>query len=354
MPDAREPPMKWERWTDFRPGIISQARFSYGYSDNAAPVPFLAGAGSQPAAAQPDGTYGCIALANGGLAPMPGPVGTVTGPSAAFQDGFNNYITGVLVYGPIGTASGQGDELLYCIDSINGSNNRLQAICATQTAGAWNRVLVSKGPTSTSNFLGVVAPFTAGMTMVNASDPTGAATGTAVVAMTTQFVDNAGSPTYLGIYPDPTNPGGTATPKDYSADLPAGPGFVLLCHQNRIILLQGNSYPWTVSTASLGGPYDQWFYTDPPNTVPGNGAGDSLAQDVVFVQEWPVGAGAWGSISASELFIVKGRGGGYIVSGDLNFPTVTWLGGVQPTLGASIGLAASTPIGYAYLSLDNG
>src|SRR5580704_8965129 len=89
--------LEWVTWNNFSPGIISQARFAYGSADNAAPVPFL----GQPAAAQPDGTYGCMALPNGGLGPMPGPNGTETAPTEAYQDASPAWISGAIVYGPV-------------------------------------------------------------------------------------------------------------------------------------------------------------------------------------------------------------------------------------------------------------
>ena len=54
--------------------------------------------------------------------------------------------------------------------------------------------------------------------------------------------------------------------------------------------------------------------------------------------------GAWGSISASELFLVRHSGGGYVISGDLNSPTVTRLPGVTSTNGI-VQVAGQTPIG---------
>jgi hypothetical protein len=346
---------RWVVWNDFRPGIISQAKFAYGANDNVAPVPY----GGQSAAAQAGGTYGCIALPNGGLGPMPGAQPGITGPSAAFQAGVRNWITGAIVYGPVsGTTGGAaGDELVYCVDSVSTSSDRLQAICATQTGGLWNRVIQSFGPSAATASVGQVYGFTATLTMTNPADSTGVATGTAGVAMTTAFLNDAaaiGADGYLGIYPDPSNPGGTATPHNYSADLPGQPDGetgVVFGHQGRIVIFQQNVYLWTPGSA-LGAPFDQIYYTDPANTVPGNGNIFSLAQDEVFVQEWPLGAGCWGSMSAGELFVVKHRGGGYIVSGDLDNPTVTFLPGVTPCFGNTI--AGESPIGLAYLSGNSG
>jgi hypothetical protein len=356
-PDPRG--LEWDTWTDFSPGIISQSKYAYAAfgTDNGAPVPYK----GPSVAAQPDGTFGCIALPNGGLGPMPGRTGTLLGPSAAFQNGVDNWITGVLVYGVIegGAGGSPGDELLFCIDSVDSSDLRKQCICALQTGGAWNRILKTSGPASSVNGAGEVYGFSAVLTMANASDSTGAATGTAVVAMTTAFINDAaaiGATGILLLYPDPTNPSKGSAPfyKDYSADLPGQPDGetgIIFGHQGRIVIFQQNDYLWTGSEV-LGGPYDQIYYTDPANTVPGNGNTDSLKQDVVFVQEWPVGAGAWGSMSAGELFVVKHRGGGYIVSGDLNEPTVTFLAGVTPAYGTTV--ACQTPIGLIYLSTNNG
>ena len=53
----------------------------------------------------------------------------------------------------------------------------------------------------------------------------------------------------------------------------------------------------------------------------------------VFVQENPFGYGAWGSISASELFLVKNRQGGVVIQGDLNSPTVTSRCPASPSYG---------------------
>lgn len=352
-PDPRG--LEWDTWTDFSPGIISQSKYAYAAfgNDNAAPVPYK----GPSVAAQPDGTFGCIALPNGGLGPMPGLTGTLTAPSAAFQDGRDNWITGVLVYGPVsgGEGDGAGDELLFCIDSVSAAPSRLQAICALQTAGAWNRVLYS-ATGDCADSAGQVYGFSAVLTMANASDSTGVATGTAVVAMATDFLNDIDNVGRLFLYPDPTNPKKSSAPfyKDYSADLPGSPvpdGGILFGHQGRIVFLSQAQYDWT-GTEILDGPYEQIYYTDPANTVPGNGNPDSLAQDVVFVQEWPVGGGAWGSMSAGELFVVKHRGGGYIVSGDLNEPTVTFLAGVTPTFGTTV--ACQTPIGLIYLSVNNG
>jgi len=103
---------------------------------------------------------------------------------------------------------------------------------------------------------------------------------------------------------------------------------------------------YTGSYTYAGG-NEMWTYTDPPN---GLALLDSIE---VFVQEDPNGYGAWGSQSASELFLVKNRIGGVVISGDLNSPTVTVLPGVTPTYGL-MSRGASTSIGFVYASQDRG
>ncbi len=88
---------------------------------------------------------------------------------------------------------------------------------------------------------------------------------------------------------------------------------------------------------------EQVSFTDPPNG-PNMGT-----QNEVFSQENPTGYGAWGSISAGELFFVKHTGGGVIVSGDIANPSITRLPGVIST-GGLIGRAVSTPQGLFYLA----
>ena len=88
----------------------------------------------------------------------------------------------------------------------------------------------------------------------------------------------------------------------------AGYSFV---HQSRIVNAVGISYDWPGSSFSVN---EQICFTDPPNSTTYG------AQNEVFVAEEPYGYGAWGSISAGELFMAKQRGGGLIVSGDIFSP----------------------------------
>jgi hypothetical protein len=146
---------------------------------------------------------------------------------------------------------------------------------------------------------------------------------------------------YDFLYPDPTASGltfGIHTMLNAVANT--------LAHQNRIIYLTQELINYTSSSTFAGG-NEAFNYTDPPNgiAIPG--------QLAIFVQEDPSGYGAWGSQSASELFLVKNYGGGVLITGDLNSPDVIRLPGVTPAYGL-MSKAASTPIGLVYASNNRG
>ncbi len=71
----------------------------------------------------------------------------------------------------------------------------------------------------------------------------------------------------------------------------------------------------------------EWlFYTDANNYT-----GGTTANNITLVNENPFGYGSWGSVNASELLLIKKRGGGVLVRGDINNPTVVRLPGIEST-----------------------
>ena len=118
-----------------------------------------------------------------------------------------------------------------------------------------------------------------------------------------------------------------------------------LVHQSRIICLAGVNYDYPAGSGFATN--ENLNFTDPPLSASfGN-------QQTVLAAEEPYGYGGGGSISAGELFLVKKRGGGIIVTGDVISPQVTILPGVTST-GNFYGQGASTPAGFVYASEDNG
>jgi hypothetical protein len=165
--------------------------------------------------------------------------------------------------------------------------------------------------------------------------------GQPCVALSYTFVQDAGALINNWLYPDPGNTG------SYSlyTFAPSYNG-ILLTHQTRVVTLGLSNNPW-VGSGTYFQTNETLNYTDPPG---GEAMGE---QNEVFVAEFPSGIGAYGTISAGELFLVKNYGGGVIISGDLNNPTVTYLGGVTPT-GAQLCTGAQTPVGFVYAADGNG
>ena len=144
------------------------------------------------------------------------------------------------------------------------------------------------------------------------------------------------------LYPDPTNPTAYGVFDMIYGQTIAGQ---VIVHQNRIIVLQGVDYDWPAGSGININ--EQINFTDPPNSA-------SLGiQQTVLAAEEPYGYGCGGSISAGELFLVKKRGGGIVVTGDIFSPNVTILPGVTPT-GGYYGSASSGKDGFFYCSYENG
>ena len=340
MIENPDPGLTYLTIDDFRPGIVSQAKYAYGASDNSAPVPWL----GKPGAAQENGTVGCIALANGGLAPLPGISKTVSS-GYAVPGGATAWINGVNVHS-LASGSSVGfsnDEIVYGFEIKQGTTRTFE-LNSWLDAAAVTTVIFQEGPATDTSTAGINA-LSSGLTRVNPTAPL--QPGQPCLSLSYTFAQDAGAISYNWLYPNPSSPGVvglyTFVPSYNS---------LTLTHQNRVVELTLDNYPWigTIGGVTTLFPTNETFnYTDPPNS---NVMG---AQNEVFVEEYPSGVGAWGSISAGELFLVKQAGGAFIVSGDLNSPTITFLGGVTPTYGTiNHDGGAQTLQGLVYASDFNG
>lgn len=403
--------LRWLEISDFSAGMITNSDFANTaagdtFSGSANPVPGTILGQAQSA-------VGCISLPNGGLAPLPGYVGTIQVPEP--PAGEFSIINGFFINGPIVYNGGDYpliDSLVvgyltidttghlsdwYLIDlSVQGTTLLNSSYIIDDLNLAWPKSLWCNMTGDTTRMNG----WNAESATVSELPPGSSYDGTPTLAMA--YWSNP----YLieGViycYPDPSsppmpilNPGGvspsSAAPYDamfsdneilswdsgggvyvatsYPLD---GALFDVICHQNRVVCLRtpgGNATPDATQIDQAWGPNglavyaNEFFdYPDPPNgnTLPlvpypdGSGSTYASVQDEVFVQEHPFGHGAWGSISASELFLVKNSGGAYVIQGDLNAPTVTRLPGVTSTYGQMC-RTADTPIGLVYASKNRG
>lgn len=354
--------LQWLTISDFTPGCVSQSKLAQSTNSGGIPsnptgevaqeIPTR-----QPGIADPRGTYGCIALPSGGLAPLPKIVGIVTG-TGAFPNtgGLGNpagAIVGLESYGPMEAYTGPyhyADELhLFTEYTCN----------------------VNPGPVMTRSFFWNVIPWYksggvwAAILATSYSSPAVLQQGQywGVMADKTRMAPNAGGPPYYPVivmewygieevtagnpglvyaWPDPNNTN-TLTPY-HITQLVGGP--LLICHQGRIIVPQTASYGHgPVGIAILN---EDICYTDPPLLLTGGGT-----QQEVFAPEGPSGYGAGFSVNAGELLLIKHVGGALIAAGDLDNPSITHLPSVQ-SLHGLVNLGCNIRAGFMYLAYKVG
>ena len=338
MPQQNE--LQWVNLSDFTPGIWS--RSERALSGVALPAPL--------GAAQQTNTFRCQALPGGGLAPLPKNTASWSLPSTdtGVPTAVNGvYINGFHAFGPVNPATQYWDELFLGIEYIfnnAGSNQRRFRLnrykmynnpgsTQLQTAANFDQLVIYDSTVAspvTTRYWGQ----TYGTTRINTSDPT--QPGTPVV-----FYDwtdsDAPAPVgkFISTFPSPSTASVTAilTLGNRQAQT--------LGHQGRIVFLEASAYAHGgggTATATN----EQIGYSTPNTTTI-----TTSTQSSIFSFENPVGYGAWGSISAGELFLVKTQGGGLIISGDIANPSITRLPGVIST-GGLLCKAASTPQGLFY------
>jgi hypothetical protein len=334
VPNTSEDDLTWIRLEDFTPGIISNSNYAGG------PVP-----GNKLGQAQ--SAVGCIALPNGGLAPLP-TLGTPIAPNDV-PSGTTLITTGLFVTGPVYANFADpivlADSILYSVVGWDGTNwdFYLEKIEAFLPGGP-NRATLEhlSGADSAGGFTGggAIGMMTGGQSTYLNTAFTFLCAFLNITGANTDYIGQG----YQWLYPDPTNDT-SDTPYTLipAANAPIADG---LTHQNRLVVLQYLWYSYGAS-GSFQGSNEFMSYTDPPNSLTYG------AQDELFVAEHPTGVGAWGSLDASELFMVKNLGGGYLISGDLNNPVVSRLPGVTSTYGVEC-RTAETQIGIVYASKGRG
>ena len=382
----------WIELDDFTAGCYDYTSISGGTPNVPAPK----------GAADATQTFACIALPSGGLGPLPGVAQAYSWP---LTNGTTTYLVGLLVHDELNDGT---TEAVIIGEYDNGTNHIWGAasyILETTTAtsivetteasavgifgspypqftrasplvevtgvtldgttavitvvsGGWPGVAVGDYATVVSGTGTIPADTTVQSIAGNdltLSGPT-TASGTATVGFTD--VNQPGNPVVvfpsggpaqpttagaLYMYPNPQTPT-SYTPYDMIPLTPSQTGQVIV-HQHRIIVLSGINFPYPAGGGFLTN--EQINFTDPPNSqVLG-------FQQTVLAAEEPYGYGAGGSQSAGELFLVKKRGGGLIVSGDIFSPSVTFFPGIQPT-GGFYGSASSGVTGFYYCSANNG
>lgn len=327
MPPAQ---LQWLTLNDFSPGIIDKHLF--------------AAAGGVPAplgAAQRPDTHRCIALPSGGLGPLPARTRTITSPALDTPTVHGYYaITGMYIFSPVLGGGADLEEVHLTVEYIynpgTGNQRRVRWLRMTPS-NTWGSVVSidSAQPSPGASYYG--APFEA--TRVNNVAPH-LTPGTPVVYWSWQAV-GGGYEKRLSIYPDPSAANSFSV--QHLSTTRAG---LVGVHQGRCLILEDVAYGHGSASHSIS-VNEQLSYTTPANSnILGN-------QQAVYVQEAPFGYGLVASVNAGELFLVKFQGGGVLIQGDLDAPTVIRLPNVMAT-GNWIQKGTATPIGYVYMSDGNG
>ena len=399
---------QWLQVTDFTAGCINYAETSSPAAHRLNPAP--------PGAADPTETYSCVALPTGGLGALPelsasyGWGGLSSGAHTAylvgflihddltngdteafviseFDNGTNHYwqaysfvvetstwnfiintteATGAGIFGSPFPSFTRVNETTV---GTSGSPLTLTATDYTIT-GTWPATAVPGAGVGIYEIISGNPNIAAGTQVVSVvgttltmDNPIDGTSGTAIIAISSE--DTAGQPCIafvnggvasatndstgqVFLYPDPSQP--TVLTAQQLIYPIGGGGFSsiagqVLCHQNRILVLAGTNYGWPVGSGFNTN--ENINFTDPPNSA---FYGDQMT---VLQAEDPYGYGAWSSVSAGELFLVKKRGGGAVMTGDIFSPNVTFYPGIQST-GGMYGRADAGSLGVFYCSLDNG
>lgn len=342
-PETRSTRSQILTFNDFSPGIVQRVGILGSVANSPSPL----------GAASITNTYRCIALPGGGLGPLPKQESSISYralSTPALPGGVTARALGFLIYGPMfketaGDArfppltstpyemhliyeyvDGVGQDVEWRKYPFYSGDNSVQLHTDTQTAS----------PTS----FGTAYLISASM---NPSAPTSFGFPVVVVSWNQSVAQNEGNDFGL-IYPDPTDltTAETDTPFDIGWST-VGP---IVAHQNRIVSMsRGRSVH-----GDNGGVMpinERIFWTKFNDYIIESG---SPAQ---FGPEFPFGYGAWGSLNASDLLLIKHAGGALLIQGDLNNPIVRRFPSVQGTHGVEV-LGCPSPVGFIYGSKSDG
>lgn len=283
-------PLQYVTISDFTPGIWD--RF------NRIPAPL--------GAAQSSLTYGCIAQPAGGLGPLPRATGG-TGTSVPVPDPTPRnayyYVNGLKAVF-IGTMI----EVHIGITWIDAGTSAVRFRWYRYDGTNFIQVIDQTGAVQPDPW--TPEAFTMAVTRLTSA---GAPANISIVGSWANRT-GAGSVWY---FPDPGAPANTAPAADNTQR------GAVYAHQSRILNFVANS-------ANHGATYTSEMnelinYTDPPQSI------TLGTQATMLAPESPFGYGAWGSVSAGELVLVKIAGGGLMSYDDLVYPRVVRLPAIQST-----------------------
>lgn len=306
------PNIEWVAITDFSPGIWSDVRQFAGGGETRAPL----------GAASPDNTYGCRSLASGALGPMPARTNTID--FTDFPNSGNThryYITGMnanlgYIIPTTGTTSAERTAVHLGLLHIHATErdyrwmrHRLYDSAASPEIELIGTAQTTSGESATSVEPRQASIFT---TRMNTTTPTSPGRPVTVHVWTGKPLEVADLDRLAAVHPAEATPTTNAvadigaTQRDY---------FRAIGHQNRVVMLQYVNYSVGSGGAQVS-TIDNWWYTDPNDNSLTNSVAD------FFTVENPTSIADMGSMTANELIVIKSQGGGFVVRGSIEDPTV--------------------------------
>lgn len=345
------PSLKWLVLDDFTPGIIQrlgQSRSGYG------PAPLGAAAAS--------GTYRCYALPGGGLAPLPRRTFSMIPPDTAavfngatqvFNSGFKAHPK--FSWGPaFGTTAPEfairdirnTSDPTFNVNFYMGheyttaatpTEQRIAIVRHDFTGGAWTHRLLQSITGANAQVTGRTSPVYFVQTAL--TEPGGAGVPETVVVWMVVKAQRTTAPstdaqTRSAMEPGPLNTGTSIQTLDFVG--------IPIAHQGRVVSIR-RVVSYVNSTDKRYIQSDNWMDW----TSVGTADQETLGSLINYFPETPFGSGAWASVSASDLFIVKHFGGGVLIQGDLNNPMVRRLPAVPSTNGSEC-VGVMTQLGFIY------
>jgi hypothetical protein len=343
------PVLEWIEFGDFSPGIFNNNRFAGGVNVNS----------MNPCMAQETHTYRCRSLVTGGLGPLPKrkkQFSLTSGPSGSHT--FN-----VVGLGTVGMAR---PDNVFATNNDHRVEVHLGIHWGDPASGGthrfrWLRENISESPSSTTQILArnySTALYESGsrmayihharMNLENELLP-----GRVVSVMTWQAIplgSGADSSTNQArishAFPDPTSAATSSTISTKQIGNALHSYTISTTHQNRVVLGRYDIYrrgdDMSVATNA------NFLWTSPNvNTL-------GFEDPTAFAVEYDQTITDLGTMTANELLVILQYGGGFIVSGDVDDPTVISLPNIAGPDGAKWVKGCNTAIGYVYSAGDAG
>lgn len=335
----RNPAPQLLTFSDFSPGIVQRTNVVGAVANSPSPV----------GAASITNTYRCIALPGGGLGPMPKNTSTLSFTdlsTTALPAGVTAAATGFQIFGPMfkdansprffpNITSTTPFELHLGYEYVTGGNQEQRWRKYPYYSGD-NSVAINSETSTVTNIFGPTYFVNSAM---NHPDPTVPGYSVVVGTWNQVRIPQEGDD-YLLVYPDPTTNVTAVTDTPYDMGIAIGSLGPIIAHQNRIIVL-GRAMAIHGANSGFSPHNELLFWTNPNDYTFVSATQSAFAYDV------PGGYGAWGSLTSSDLLLIKHQGGAFLIQGDVNNPIIRRFPSVMGTHGVEV-LGASTAVGYVY------